>query len=74
MSKEPTKGLSIRIDGHRYYAREWFATKKEAQSRATTLRVQSHLVSVRIIKRLVGGRGYHLNGSTHFARYWIFTR
>jgi hypothetical protein len=65
MSKEPTRGLSIRINGHRYYAREWYTTKKEAQERATTLRSQSHIRSVRIVKRLADRR---------YARYWIFTR
>ena len=74
MSKEPRHGLSVRIDGHRYYAREWYGTKREAQVRALILRAQSHLVSVRVIKRLVGGRGYQDGDIRRYVRYWVFTR
>lgn len=59
------KGQSLIIDGHRYYAREWFTTKKEAQSRANQMRRTGQFLGVRVIRRLADRR---------YAIYWVFNR
>jgi len=60
-----TKGQSLIIDGHRYYAREWFANKKEAQARAAQMRATGRFLNVRVIRRLADRR---------YAVYWVFNR
>ncbi len=62
--KVPT-GLSIKIDGHRYYAREWYTNKKDAQDRADKMRKTGQFLGVRVVKRLADRR---------YAIYWVANR
>ena len=58
-------GKSVIIAGHRYYAREWFSSKAEAQKRAVQMRKTGQFLGVRVVRYLRDRR---------YPAYWVFNR